>query len=253
MSDRALTWSYGGGTQSAAIAVLIAQDKLPKPECSVIADTGREQSETWAYLRQHVQPLLASVGVTIHRAPHSMATVDLYSKSGKLLIPAFTPPNGKLPTFCSTEWKKRVVQRYLRQHGYGPGRPVDTWIGFSLEEAYRRMKPSGVAWQEYTWPLVDLVPRTRNECRQLVLDAGLPDPPRSSCWMCPYHTDEEWRHIKDKAPVDWAKAVVFDEEIRRMDTVYVHRSFKPLSEVTLDSEEEEDDGRESCESGHCFV
>lgn len=250
--SRCLTWSYGGGTQSAAIAVLIAQGKLPKPECSVIANTGREQTETWTYLQNYVQPLLDSVGVTIELASHSLASVDLYSTSGKLLIPAFTPPRGKLPTFCSTEWKKRVVQRFLRQRGYGPGRPVTTWIGFSLEEAYRRMKPSGVAWQEYDFPLVYDNPLDRDACRQLVLDADLPAPPRSSCWMCPYHSDAEWRHIRDTAPSDWSKAVAFDASLRKRDSVYVHRSMVPLEKAAIGNEDDTDD-RETCESGMCFV
>jgi hypothetical protein len=216
----------------------------------VIADTGREQSSTWTYLREYVQPFLIASGVVIERASHTLSTVDLYSKHGKLLIPAFQKPNGKLPTFCSTEWKKRVVQRFLRQRGYGPARPIETWIGFSLEEAYRRMKPSGVAWQSYTWPLVDLMPRTRDECRRLVIDAGLPEPPRSSCWMCPYHTDAEWQLIKQGA--DWKHAIAFDAGLRERDEVYVHRSRTPLVDVQFGDNDDTED-QETCESGHCFV
>ena len=44
-------WSYGGGTQTAAIAVLILQGRLPKPDIAVMADTGREIASTWDYLR----------------------------------------------------------------------------------------------------------------------------------------------------------------------------------------------------------
>ena len=35
-------WSFGGGTQSVAIAVLIAQGRLPKPERTIFADTSRK-------------------------------------------------------------------------------------------------------------------------------------------------------------------------------------------------------------------
>ena len=35
-------WNYGGGAQSCAIAVLILQGRLPKPDFAVIADTGRK-------------------------------------------------------------------------------------------------------------------------------------------------------------------------------------------------------------------
>jgi len=39
-------FSTGGGTQSTAIAGLIVQGLLPKPEICVIADTGREMPTT---------------------------------------------------------------------------------------------------------------------------------------------------------------------------------------------------------------
>jgi len=40
-------WSYGGGTQSIAIALLVVMVKLPKPDLIVTADTSFEASETW--------------------------------------------------------------------------------------------------------------------------------------------------------------------------------------------------------------
>ena len=91
-TSRTLTWSYGGGTQSVAIAVLVAQGKLPKPEWIGIADTGRESSETWEYTDKWVRPMLRSVGCEIEVVSHSLSTVDLYSLKGELLIPAYTTP-----------------------------------------------------------------------------------------------------------------------------------------------------------------
>ena len=254
MSQRALTWSYGGGTQSAAIAVLVAQGRLPRPEVAVIADTGREQQETWDYLANHVQPMLwRARRLSIQVIRHDLATVDLYSRKGDLLVPAFTSPKGMLPTYCSTEWKKRVVQRYLRLQGYGPKHPVATWIGFSTNEG-SRIKPSGVDWQEYQWPLCNDVPLSREECRAVVEAAGLPTPPRSSCWMCPFHTNEEWRHIRDAAPADFAKAVAFDYEMREMDpTLYLHRSYRPLAEASLEPVISTAEREHECQTGFCFV
>lgn len=51
-------WSSGGGTQSSAIAVLILKGLLPRPDAAVIADTGRENPETWEYLGNIVNPAL---------------------------------------------------------------------------------------------------------------------------------------------------------------------------------------------------
>lgn len=236
---RCLTWSYGGGTQSVAIAVLVAQGKLPIPECVVIADTDREASETWEYTERHVAPMLARVGVEILRAPHDLSTVDLYSGADgdSLVIPAYTR-DGALPTLCSTEWKKRVVKRFLRQLGYGPDCPIRTWIGISVDEM-SRMKPSGVTWQEYYHPLVWDMRMRREHCREIVEMAGLPTPPKSSCWMCPYRRNPQWRRLRDYSPQDWEKACRLDEEIRERDNeggVWLHQDRVPLREADIDTE-----------------
>ena len=250
MSDRALTWSFGGGTQSVAIAVLVAQGKLPKPECTVIADTGREASETWEYLDEHVGPLLATVGIEVEIAPHDLATVDLYSENGDLLMPMFTG-NGKLPTFCSNEWKKRVIYRYLRQRGYGPDNPVTMWLGISVDEIHRA-KPSGTAWVENDWPLLMHVPSRRDECKRIVTDAGLPPPPRSSCWMCPHRNNVQWRRLRDEFPDDWAEAIKLEQLVRSNDkVVYLHHSAVPLAEADLNDDQR--DMFDACDSGFCFV
>tara|TARA_R100000426_G_C4742844_1_gene80276 strand:+ start:91 stop:387 length:297 start_codon:yes stop_codon:yes gene_type:complete len=76
---------------------------------------------------------------------------------------------------------------------------------------------------------------------------GYPEPPRSACYYCPFHSDEEWRNLRDKDPKNFAKAIDFDKDIRkafkksneqmRME-VYLHSSCKPLSEVDFDSDED---------------
>lgn len=96
-----IIWSYGGGTQSVAIAVLVSKGELPRPGRVVIADTGREAQETWDYTRDVVNPLLSKVGLEVEVASHDYATVDLYGLNGDLLIPAYTGDSGALPGFCS--------------------------------------------------------------------------------------------------------------------------------------------------------
>ena len=240
-----------------AIAVLIAQGRLPRPERIVIADTAREASETWAYADAHVRPLLAPLGLQIEVAPHSLATVDLYGKNGQLLIPAFTA-TGKNDTWCSAEWKTAVAQRYYRSLGYGPKRPIVTWIGISLDEI-GRAAPGKRKWQQIKWPLLFDVPMRREECRRLVLSAGLPDPPKSSCWMCPYRRNSQWRNLRDAWPEDFAKACALDAQIRSdgWRQVYVHQSCVPLSDANLAEPDRPTSSLfgevEHCDSGHCWV
>lgn len=83
--------NYGGGIQTAAICILVAQKRLPKPDCVIVADTGREMPTTWEYADTYMRPLLASVNLELHRAGHELATVDLYAHNGDLLLPVNIP------------------------------------------------------------------------------------------------------------------------------------------------------------------
>ena len=87
-------WSYGG-TQSAAIAVLILRGEVPRPERIVMTDTSREVSATWAYLDEVVGPALSEVEPAVEVAPHTLATKDLYSADGKPLMPVYTRQPGE--------------------------------------------------------------------------------------------------------------------------------------------------------------
>lgn len=253
-----IIWSYGGGTQSVAMAILVYQGKLPRPERVVMADTGREKSITWNYTAQYVRPLLAEIGLEIELASHELATVDLYGKNGDLLIPAYTE-KGKLPTFCSNEWKQRVVRRYLRALGYGPRNPIVVWLGMSLDEL-GRMKPAGTQWVEHAWPLIMDLHINRAQCKQTVEAFGWPTPPKSACFMCPFTTNTEWQRLKLNEPGDWTKAVALDIAIREHDTthnVFVHSSGKPLAEADLSVPDKPIlpmfGEMEDCDSGYCMV
>ena len=205
--ERPVVWSYGGGTQSAAIAVLVLRGELPRPERIVMADTSREASATWAYLEETVGPALAEVGLEVEIAPHSLATKDLTSADGKPLMPVYTRrpgdggrgPVGQMRSFCSGEWKREVVRRYVRSLGYGPeGRsergPVVNWLGISRDEI-NRLSGDRVQWMVTRWPLIFDRPTTRAECVRLVEAHGWPRPPKSSCWCCPFRGEIGRAHV----------------------------------------------------------
>ena len=94
---------------------------------------------------------------------------------------------------------------------------------------------------------------------------GYPDPPRSACYYCPFHSDTEWRRLRDDDPEHFQKALDFDKIIRaayiqhdkstRME-VYLHSSCKPLGEVDFDNDEDKGqqvwDFQSECE-GMCGV
>jgi hypothetical protein len=248
---RTQLWASGGGVQSAAIAALIVMGKI-RPDLAVIVDTEREQSTTWEYMDSVVQPALATVGVTLNRVRKSeFATVDLYggADGDSLLMPVFTDQSGdigKLPGYCSNEWKRRVVQRWATGQGV---KQCDMWLGISVDEMHRALQTKGKWTSRY--PLIE-AGMNRGECVALVKHMGWPEPPRSSCYMCPNHTAHEWRDIRDNKPADWQAAIQFDREIRRVDPhAFLHHDCVPIDEADLD----EKNGVlfDHCDSGLCFV
>lgn len=251
-ADNSIVLNYGGGRQTVAICVLIAKGVLPRPDVVVMADTGRENPSTWEYLENHIKPFLARHELEVEIAPHSLATVDIYAKNGDLLLPVFTA-TGKLRTYCSNEWKRRVVDRYLRTKGVTGG---TQWIGFGFEERRRWAGMHGTTEGKWTkiCPLVELMINTA-AALEIIKSAGLPEPHHSSCWMCPHKRNAEWRLIRDKYPAQWLQAVEIDETVRGEDDmggVFLHHDRVPLIEANIDVDES--DGKiQQCTLGVCFV
>lgn len=247
---RHIAWSYGGGWQSVAIGVLIRQGQLPKPDLAGIADTGRECSSTWAYLHDHMQPFLDPIGLTIEVVPHTLARVDLYADDGCTLMPAYTA-DGRLPAFCSGEWKRDVMERWLRSKGV---KVCDQWIGFSVDEM-RRAKKDHRPWCNLQFPLIDMMVN-RAMCRTIITEAGLPMPRKSRCWMCPHQSPEEWAEVQAN-PEEWAAAVAIDRQIREKDPdqagLYLYSGRVPLEMADLARDARVVGETKVCESGHCWT
>lgn len=239
-------WSYGGGVQSVAILVLILQGKLPKPELIVMADTGRERQAVWDYLEEIARPAMNANGMDLEVVPHSYSNVDIMGHNGDLLIPVFFRKDdgkeGKLPTFCSREWKQWPVTRYIKEKGYGTRKPIKLWFGMSLDEV-GRMRKSRRKWIEHYYPLCQdaTVRLRRHECRLLIERYGWPQPPASACWMCPQRPNRTWREMKDNEVSDFEKATRFERVISGAGwgEIYLHKSLAPIDEVDFEEKEEQ--------------
>jgi len=238
--------SYGGGKQTMAMIILVQRGLLPKPDYVIAADTGYEMPTTWQYADAYTRPILASMGMELHIASHDLATVDIYGKNGDLLVPVYTE-TGKLPTYCSNEWKGRVVQRYARTVLNVEGEIIN-WIGFSLEE---RKRVKGQDGRRY--PLLDLM-LTSDDCEGIITSAGLPLPKKSRCKICPHQSNAEWREVRAN-PALWAEAIALDVEVRENDErggVFLHASRRPLADADLDANDRNEPARQ-CGLGLCFV
>lgn len=248
-----IVWSYGGGVQTAGIAVLVVEGILPRPDYILMADTSRETKTTFQYLDEVIRPYLKRVDLDVTIVGHEFSNVDLFGHNGYLLIPAFTA-KGKMPTYCSGEWKRDAIRRWLRKEGV---QSCTLWMGISFEERHRA-KASNVQWMKHEFPLVDMA-ISREKCFMLVEQAGLPRPPKSCCWMCPLRNNEEWKYLKENDRDGWNKAIDMDKYIREVfdegtEELYLHRSRVPLDQVDLDNSNGQMElFPSSCSSGHCFT
>lgn len=231
-------WSCGGGTQSGAIATLIKQGKLPRPDFAFMTDTGRERSSTWPFVEGFIRPALASVGIDLQIVQASeFARLDVYW-GNTVLLPGYTTQNGtvgKLSPFCSGKWKRDVGERWMRSIGIETAR---NWIGISRDEP-KRIRAQHRPWLQLWYPLIFEVPTTRAQCVELIRGEGWTGQiPHSACWMCPNSSDAEWIDMKLNWPADFDAACQLEYETRLKDPhFYLHPSCVPLREVDFFSQQ----------------
>lgn len=234
-----IIWNYGGGLQSIRILTLIADKKIQKPTLAIMVDTGYERQSTWDYHNQYSAKIMADLGIELHIVPHSLSIYDLYSSSGKLLLPAFTE-RGKLPTFCSANWKRNVSLKYVHKLNYGRKKPFIQWFGMSLDEISRMVLPK----QKYItnhYPLIFDYKQRKHECKIGILEFGLPVPKKSSCYICPHLQNYGWADIRDNYPQDFKKAITVDNLIRNKgegNPFFLHFSRTPLDKADLTTNDE---------------
>lgn len=104
---------------------------------------------------------------------------------------------------CTSHWKirpfRRALRALMRERGLRIRKSnVNVWMGISFDEIERVAQPN-VAYYRHVFPLVDRR-LTREDCIQVIRDAGLPVPPKSACWFCPYTSAARTREIADKFP-----------------------------------------------------
>jgi PP-loop superfamily ATP-utilizing enzyme len=223
--------SFGGGVQSTAMAILAAQGKI-KVDAFVFCDTGFEQTIVFDFLHAFTLPMLEKAGIAFY-----IAKANDYSKYfANMDMPPFFFNNCKKYVFISFCNEKFKQKKY------------NVLYGFSIDEIHRaaRMKPSK-KWNKI-FPLLDLQMR-RSDCIALVQRTFDTEPPRSSCWMCPNHTQKEWAHVMQSQ--DREKVIEFDKTVLQPKGYFLTSQFKRIEECDFIDEHEVMFTR-LC-SGGCFL
>lgn len=250
--------NLGAGVQSTALFLLIREGAVKCPDAvAVFADTQEEPEAVYRHLEwlktlEHPRIFVRTAGKLGDDLVRGRDTTG-----GRFAaIPAFTTDgasDGMTRRQCTKEYKTEVIQRTIRREiiGLAKGRRIDAdcevhqYIGISRDEARRSVGVKANIESRRGWfahfPLMEMG-WTRQDCLRWLADRVPHQVPRSACVFCPFHSDAEWLRIKRDDAAGWARAVEIDTALRMAgsvanrdmrQTMYLHRSHKPLADVNL--------------------
>lgn len=243
MSDGRI-FSFGGGVQSVAALVLQAQGRV-NFDAFVFANVGddSENPATLAYYAECAMPYASAHGIRfvetrrLFNGEARTLKQQLMSDAADIPIPARMDNGAPGNRKCTKVWKVDAVTMWLREQGIT--RAV-IGIGFSSDEMRRATPPE---WTEIykrpplstirEYPLIDMG-LNREACRALIHGAGLPMPPKSACYFCPYTSRSQWVQMRQHAPEQFADAVALEARINDKraemgkDAVYIHPALQSL-------------------------
>ena len=251
--------SLGAGVQSSALALMIEKGEVPMVDCAIFADVGAEPQLVY----DHLEYLKTQLSYPVYKVQWRNLKEDIISAS-KGEFTAFTAPffsknietdkKSMLRRQCTGDYKIKPLQQKVRELlGYNKGERVakDTHVemlmGISWDEL-QRQKTNQIKYITNIYPLIERQIR-RHQCLKWMETNNYPKPPRSACTFCPYHSNEEWRLIKQNKE-EWDEVIKLDQSIRNQeqykysqsgsvkDQLYLHRDCKPIDEVDLRTDEE---------------
>lgn len=249
--------ALGAGRQSTALYLLAAHGQwgAVSPTVAIFADTQDEPADVYRHLDRlerdfgHILPIrrvtAGRLSAVVGSGPQGrrFAAPPLYVRGAD-------GREAMLRRQCTREFKIAPIEREVRQLlGVEKGRRVprgvwaEAWQGISRDEA-SRMKESRTPWVRNRYPLAMELAWTADDCAKYNATMGYAAA-KSACVFCPYTDDARWRRMKREQPEEFARAVAFDEALRReggprgvVSETYVHRSLLPLAKIDFSTAED---------------
>lgn len=189
-----------------AALILAAKGEIDFP-IFVFCNTGddSEDPRTLKYVRDVMIPYGEAYGIEmVWLEPYRGRTLlQRIKTTNGLVIPVRLDRTGKpARRACTTDYKIRAQRRwakqYIERNGYMWGR-VQIGVGFSADEL-NRIKPPRYE-EKCFYPLIeDPYMMTTLDCINLIQREGLPLPPKSACWFCPYASMQRNLELKRERP-----------------------------------------------------
>ena len=219
--DQKIAVSYGGGTNSVAVLVLLRRMGIT-PTVIVMANPGSERLHTLKYRDEILAPWLDKQGwprvLEINRwtegknVPRAWRLETLYDECWR---------TNSLPSVaygwkkCSDKYKGQpqrwwIARQPWAQAEWDAGRKIIKVIGYDYGEERRVRKAFQNPWEDERfapyYPLVE-AKIDREGCEELILSEGLPLPGKSACTFCPNNKLWEWEHLRKFDSVAFEAAV----------------------------------------------
>lgn len=267
------TISYGGGVQSTAMLVLAAQGKLGYDiDAALFANVGddSEHPATISYVRDVAIPYAAAQGIELHTLDRVKRDGSVETLMGRLMkegsrslpIPVRMSNGAPGNRSCTADFKIRVVGKWLKANGATAENPATVCIGISTDEIQRVGNKKAMPYEQPVYPLIE-IGHDRSACQQIIAKAGLPVPPKSSCFFCPFHRPQMWAEMRRDEPELFFKAAELEATLiarRAMlgkDPVFLTRFNKPLSEAIGEAQEMlpgfQGADIDTCDEGYCWT
>jgi len=266
-------FSFGGGVQSMAVMVLSAQGKLDYTDF-IFSNVGddSENPDSIRYIAEIATPYAEMHDLKIHhvkRTKKDGTSITLYEDcigdNKNIPIPVYLSGGGPAMRNCTSDWKVTVIEKWMRAHaGATKSDRKSLGVGISVDESHR-MRTDDPEREPYLfkeYPLIDLR-LTRNDCQRIIIDAGIPLAPKSSCWFCPFKKMSEWSQMRSDHPELYEKALHLEERINEKrsvsgkDAAFLSTAKKPLrGAVAYPTESmftDPDEDMYHCESGYCMT
>ena len=260
-------FSCGGGVQSTACLILAAQKKIPY-ETFIFSNVGdkAESPATIKYINDVLKPYAAKNNikwVDVGWVDRSGRQRDLYEELLKqersINIPAYMPGGMPGNRNCTVHYKIKPIAKWIKKNA--PNCILGK--GISTDEPHRATPSRESDGYVSAYPLIELG-INRADCLEIARKAKIPQPPKSSCWFCPFKTTDQWTTMRREYPELFEQAADLEHILQQRrkalgkDLVYISsiggRKEKNLRDVIpeqlglFDWEPEE-----GCESGYCMT
>lgn len=217
--------SFGGGVNSVALMLWLIEHDIEFE--AVFADHGGDYTETYEYV-----DMLITKGykITVLRANQ---TIKGLSKNLYDYLHHYKQCPSTRYRWCTSMFKVIPIRDYVK-------RPCFLFMGIAAEEAHRAKRN-----KEYEFGIVRDYPLidhniNRQGCVEIIKRHGLPVPPKSGCFFCPFQKASEIRELYhrcddlfDKALELEKRNIEYNKAKGKKQSGYLHISNRPLEVVAM--------------------